>query len=120
MERSLTAALLSALVFPGAGQFYLKRPWRACLFMLPALAAAFLFVRQVMALAGPLVDKVLSGGLAADPLAIAAELERQGGVAGGHADLAAAVMIVCWIASIADAWLLARSTGPGTAPVSPP
>src|SRR5688572_28082988 len=103
MDRSLTAALLSALVFPGAGQFYLKRPWRACLFMLPALAAAVLFVRQVMALAGPLVDRVIEGGLPADPLAIAAELERQGSVAGGPANLAAVVMIVCWIASVADA-----------------
>ena len=115
MDKSLIAALLSALVFPGAGQVYLKRRLRGLLFIVPALVAAGYFFRQVMASASLLVDQVMNGTLAPDPLLIAAELERQGGVSTPLMDVAAMVMLACWIASIADAWLLGRRLGPGAA-----
>jgi hypothetical protein len=108
MDRSLSAALLSALVFPGAGQLFLKRHLRAVAFIVPALAATGSFVRGIMARAMPMVDQILAGTLAPDPLQIAAELERQGDAAGGNMNLAAALMLVCWLASIVDAWLLGR------------
>ena len=108
MNRSLAAALMSALIFPGAGQVWLKHRLRGLLFIVPALAAAAYFLRQVMATASVLVDEVMAGRMAPDPLQIAAELERQGGVSTPAMNVAAAVMLVCWVASIVDAWLLAR------------
>ena len=115
MDRSLIAALMSGLIFPGAGQIYLKRHLRGLCFIVPALAGAAYFVKQVLARAMPLVEQVMNGTLAPDPLRIAAELERQGSAAGTATDLAAALMLACWIASIIDAWLLGRRISPPAA-----
>lgn len=109
MDRSVVALLLSGLVFPGAGQVYLRRRARACLFIVPALVAAGYFFKQVMDTASPLVDEVLRGALPADPVLIAERLHQQGEVASPMMNIAATVMVVCWLASVVDAWLLGRA-----------
>ncbi len=43
------ALLLSGLVFPGSGHFVLKRKARGCLFLVPALIALVIVLRQIMA-----------------------------------------------------------------------
>ena len=43
MTKALRAALLSALVFPGAGLFSLRLYVRGCIFALPAILVLFLF-----------------------------------------------------------------------------
>jgi hypothetical protein len=111
MNRSVSAALLSAFVFPGAGQLFLKRPARACVFLLPALVAVGYFIGQVMARASAIVDQVLAGSLPLDPALIAARLESQDG---GSALMTASVvvMLACWVGSIVDAWLIGRAHRP--------
>lgn len=47
------ALLLSALVFPGSGHFVLGRKARGCLFLVPALVALVLVLRQIMAARRP-------------------------------------------------------------------
>ena len=107
MSRSVSAALLSALVFPGAGQLYLRRRARACLFAIPAAACAYYFVSQMLARVMPMVDQISNGTMALDPVAIAAQLEQHGGSA--RMDIALAIMVLCWVASIVDAWWCGRS-----------
>ena len=51
MNTAIKAALLSALVFPGSGQIYLKRYWRGLIMML--LAGLSLVVIIVMAAGAP-------------------------------------------------------------------
>ncbi|NHZ91323.1 hypothetical protein F2P45_20220 [Massilia sp. CCM 8733] len=113
MDRSVVALLLSGLVFPGTGQFYLGRRARACLFILPTLAAAIYFFKQVLDSASLMVDDVLRGALPADPVLIAERLHQQGETASPMMNLAAAVMLVCWLASALDAWLLGRAMARG-------
>jgi hypothetical protein len=110
MSRPLTAALISALVFPGAGHLYLKRTGRALLFIVPTLVAVAAFVSQAMEQASALAGQILAGTLAADPVALAARLEQEGGTP--LASAAAAVMVVCWLCAAADAYLLARRAEP--------
>jgi hypothetical protein len=106
MSRPLNAALLSALVFPGAGHLYIKRKGRALLFIVPALVAVAAFVSEAMEQASVLAGQILSGALPTDPAALAARLEQEGN--SPLATAAAAVMVVCWVCAIADAYLLAR------------
>jgi hypothetical protein len=111
MNRSVKAALMSALVFPGAGQLFLKRGARACLFLLPTFGAIALFVSQAMEQATLIANQILDGTIPTDPVALAARLEQSGGdTTLGTA--AAIVMVVCWIGSIVDAYLLGRSDVP--------
>lgn len=109
MDRSLRAALLSALVFPGAGQLYLGRRARGCLFMLPALAAAGYVLAQVFERTSALLDDINSGRLAFDPVLIAARLEQQGQDGAPLTTVAVAVMLACWAVSALDAYRTGRA-----------
>ena len=109
MDRSVKAALISALVFPGAGHLYLKRGARACLFLLPALAAVMVFLNDAMDQATVIADQIMSGRMPADPAALAAQIEQQGG-GSAISNVAAAVMIICWIGATVDAYLLGKKT----------
>ncbi|ATQ79033.1 hypothetical protein CR152_21020 [Massilia violaceinigra] len=104
------------MVFPGAGQYYLGRRARACLFIVPTLVAAIYFFKQVVATASRMADEVLSGALPADPVLIAERLHQQGDTATPLMNIAAAVMLACWVASLVDAWLLARALERGALP----
>lgn len=107
MNRSVKAALISALVFPGAGHFYLKRGARACLFLVPTLASVVVFLNDAMEQATEIAGQIMAGTMSADPVAMAARLEQQGGST--LATVAATVMIVCWIGATVDAYLLGRA-----------
>ena len=106
-SRSLTALLLSALVFPGAGQIFLKRRARALLFIVPTLVAAIYIVRTVLQPATEMANQLVSAGVMPDPLVIAAQLE-QAGTTSGMVEGAVYVMLFCWIAAAVDAWRLGR------------
>jgi len=107
MNRAVSAALISALVFPGAGHLYLRRGARACLFLLPTLAAVAVFLNDAMAQASAIAAQIMAGTISADPLAIAARLEQNGGST--LASVALTVMVVCWIGATVDAYMLGRT-----------
>ncbi|MBC7453863.1 MAG: hypothetical protein H7335_09175 [Massilia sp.] len=109
MHRSVKATLLSALVFPGAGQWFLKRGARACLFVLPTIAAIAVFVNEALEQATLIANQILAGTAPVDPVTLAARLE-QGSGDSALGTAAAIVLVVCWIGSIIDAYLLARTS----------
>jgi hypothetical protein len=108
MQRAVSAALLSAFVFPGAGHLYLRRPARACLFLVPALVAAIWFFGDLMARASRLADQVLAGTLPLDPAAIAARLDAQG-PSSPATTICGAVLVLCWAGAIVDSFVVARA-----------
>jgi uncharacterized membrane protein (UPF0136 family) len=110
MQRAVPAALLSALVFPGAGHLYLRRRARACVFIVPTVVALFVFLGDVMGRASKLADEVVAGTLPLDPAVIAARLQAQGGTSGLET-ACAAVLVICWLGSIVDSVILARAGG---------
>lgn len=107
MKKSTVAVLLSLLVFPGAGQVYLKRPLRGLAFIVPTLAAGIYVINQALEEAGKIVGQITAGTLAMDPAALAAQIEQSGGNT-TLANVASAVLLICWIGSAVDAWLLTR------------
>jgi hypothetical protein len=101
MKRNIIGALVSALVFPGVGQFYLKRRRRAWLFLLPAAIAGLVYADFALQQATALADQVLGGSMPLDPAAISARLEAQPTPL--PETLAGIVFVVCWVGSIAEA-----------------
>jgi hypothetical protein len=101
MKRSVVAALLSGLVLPGLGQMVVFKRWlRGLLFMVPS-GAALVWIARGMALgAADLLDQAAAGRAPADAVAMAEQLSAVGGAGIGTASL---VLLVCWVASIADA-----------------
>jgi len=106
MKPSIKAALLSALVFPGIGHFTLRRPGRACLFLLPTVVAALYVGRQVMQQVDMLMDKLQDGSIPLDPQQLADQLSNAPGADSPLMTVAAIVCVVCWAGSIIDALLI--------------
>ncbi len=104
MKRNVTGALLSALVFPGVGQLWLRRRPRGLLFLALAGVAAWVYADAAFDQANALAGQLLSGALPADPAALAARLEAQ------PAPLAQTVagwaFAACWIGAIVEALLV--------------
>jgi hypothetical protein len=100
--------LLSGLVFPGAGHLYLRRPRRACLFLVPTLAAAIIYFGDMAQRVSSTVDKVMSGAVAPTTAAIGAQLDAQRPTS-ALVTAAAVVLVVCWLGSIVDSFVVGRS-----------
>ncbi|MFL6675755.1 MAG: DUF6677 family protein [Massilia sp.] len=111
MRRPVIASLLSAFVFPGAGHLYLRRPLRACVFLLPSLVAATWYFGDMLARASSLADQVMAGTVAPDPAALAARLEAQGG--SPLAALCGMLLLALWLAAIVDSFMVARAAERG-------
>ncbi len=107
MKNSTKAVLLSLLVFPGAGHLYLKRGMRGLAFLAPALLAVLYIFNQAVDEANKIVGQLTSGAMPLDPAAMAAQIEQSGGNT-TLANVASAVMLICWIGSAVDAWWLAN------------
>ena len=113
MRRPVSAALLSALVFPGVGQLYLGRRLRGWLIVIVALAAALYVTTEVVGPVLGLVNEIEDGRLALDPVLIAARLEQQGQAVNPLHTVAMLVMLACWVGSTVDAYLVGRKAETG-------
>lgn len=113
MDRTpLQAALLSGLVFPGVGQWYLGRRVRALLFLVPAAGAAWYFGSRVWGLVELINADIAAGRMGFDPLAIAERVHQQAGASTEMMNYAALTMLACWIGSIADALIHPKGSAP--------
>ena len=105
MKRKNTAAVLSALVFPGVGQFYLGRRGRALLFLGVAAVAGVTYFNFAIDTANAVVDQVMNGSGGLDPAAIAAHIEAQ--PTPFSVLLAEWAFGLCWVGSILEALFVA-------------
>ena len=100
------ALLLSALVFPGSGHFVLGRKARGCLFLVPALVALLLVLRQIMARLDQVMAQIDSGALPLDVQLIVEKVDALSANDGPAMTVAVAVLAACWIGSLIDTFLI--------------
>jgi hypothetical protein len=108
MQKSVQAALYSALIFPGAGLYWLKRYWQGALFILPALAISTYVLRETLNSAYLLGDKVSAGAVPLDIMTIAFEVQRMLEQLTASLDSALWLLIICWALSIGASYLAGR------------
>ncbi len=110
MRKSNKAALLSALVFPGAGPLYLKKHITGAVLVCAALAALYLIVADILEKALVIVEKIERGEVSPDVAVIAELLSRQPvGNESQLLDAALPVLVICWIIGIADSYRCGRA-----------
>jgi hypothetical protein len=97
MKKSNKAVLLSALVFPGAGHFLLKKHISGAILATASLAALYLIISNMLERAQQIADKILSGEVNLDEAAIAELLSRQ--PSGGES----------WLTGIVDSYRCGRA-----------
>jgi len=116
MSKAIKAVMLSALVFPGSGHFYLKRFKGGAVLAGAALLALYVLVSKAVERALVISDRIQRGEIAPDIAAISEYVSRQS--AGNEAqsiNLATAVLIIAWLIGIIQAYRIGRSMDSGAA-----
>lgn len=103
MKRKGVAVALSALVLPGAGQYYLGRKLRALLFFVLATVCGVVYLNHQLDTANALVGQVMNGSLGLDPAAIEAKIAAQPTPL--RVTLAGIAFLLCWAGSVLEIWL---------------
>ena len=107
MNRSVKGALLSALVFPGVGQIWLKLYIRGIALIVVVLAAAAVVVKKAAQQAFAVLEKIESEGGAVDIVAILRSASHPPD-SSQATTLACGLIVLCWIVGIVDAYVMGR------------
>ena len=109
MTPPLKAALISALVFPGGGHFYLKKHFAGVLLAGISLVCVYLLISTAMEAAQVLSLKIQSGEIPLDIARIRAEIYKQSAASGSATtEIATWLLVICWLVGIADSFRLGR------------
>lgn len=110
MKTSTKAALLSALVFPGAGHLLLKKYFIATLLAAVAAIGAYLLISQAVDIALVIADKINRGEIGLDPERIATAIEQYTTAAQSQtADMAVYAVAAAWFVGVIDSFRQGRN-----------
>ena len=103
----MKAALLSALVFPGAGHFFLKKHIAGIVLAGSTCASLYLLISNMMERVLQITEKIQHGQVQLDVAAITELISKQS--TGNEAQLlniATVVLIVSWLVGIVDSYIV--------------
>jgi TM2 domain-containing membrane protein YozV len=110
MKISYKAALLSAFVFPGVGQFYLKRHWRGLLIMLFVFTGLGYMIRSATIAALSVLDdamvKLQSGANSLQELSNIADSKTL--TTDPYHDVVFYLIVCFWIFAAIDAYIIGK------------
>lgn len=101
MKKSTKAALLSALVFPGAGHLFLKRYKIGAVLAGASFAAIYYLTSKTVERVLQITEKIQSGDVPLDVEAITELVSKQAtGAETQLLNIATVTFIVCWLVGI--------------------
>ena len=99
MNKSLKAALLSALVFPGVGHFSLKKPIQGVLLSGVSIICLYFLITTSVDIAQQLIVKVQSGEIPMDVVKMSEIVSQQlEGSDGQRINIPSYLLVICWVA----------------------
>ena len=112
MSKSLKAALLSALVFPGIGHFSLKKPVQGVLLSGVAIVCLYLLLTTAIEIAQQLSVKVQSGEIPMDVEKITEMVSQQlAGSDDQRIKMPSLLLVICWVVGVVDSFRIGWSQG---------
>ena len=109
MDKATKAALFSALLFPGWGQFYLKRYKRGLVFILPVLAGTLALAWAIVQVGITIIKAApLKKGTIQLANVIQVTVDALKALDYSYFSLMLSLIVVLWILSIVDAYLLGK------------
>ena len=110
MNRSTKAALLSALVFPGAGHFFLKKYIPGGILATAACVALYILVSKAVERAVQITDKIQRGEVELDVAAISELVSNHpAGSEDQILSIATAALLISWLIGIVDSYRVGRA-----------
>lgn len=110
MSQALKAALFSAFIFPGSGQFLLKKHIRGALLAGVSILCLWVLLSTALEKAEEISRKIQSGEIPLDITRITEEVSRLAAGSGTQqAEIATYVLLICWLVGIVDAYWVGRS-----------
>lgn len=107
MKKSLKAILLSALVFPGAGHFFLKKYLAGSILLCLFLVPIYLIFSEVVTKTEAVIAQIQTGAIPLDVTAISDILTST--VNSQALSIETNVLIIIWVIGIIDSYRLGRS-----------
>jgi hypothetical protein len=112
MSKSLKAALLSALVFPGVGHFVLKKHLQGSLLSGISVVCLYFLLMAIVDIAQRLSEKIQSGEVPFDVTKITQLVSQQlAGSDGQLVNIASLLFMICWIIGVTDSFRIGWSQG---------
>lgn len=109
MKKATAAALLSALVFPGAGHLFLKKYIPGVALAGASLTGVYYLISETLKRALQIVEKIQAGDIQPDVTAITELLTKQStGTDATLLNIATVVLVICWLVGIIDSYRLGR------------
>jgi TM2 domain-containing membrane protein YozV len=109
MKRSIKAALLSGLVFPGLGHIYLRRYVQGILLGFGAALAIYFVVSTAVHTALDVAEKIEGGGVPLDVKAITDLVSQQSRGTAQLTNIATIALLAFWAIGIADSYRVGRA-----------
>lgn len=107
MKKSVKAALLSGLLFPGLGHLSLKERRRGWILVGTSLLAIVAMVQIATQQAVAVVDDMMSSGVALDSASITQMIDASSSKTGGLlANCCLLILLACWLFGIVDSFRL--------------
>ena len=106
MKKSVKAALISALVFPGAGHLYLRRYVIGSLLTLISIITLYFLIANAMDVAFSVVDKIESGEVPLDTSSITNLVSQQSQHTERSSNIATLFLCVAWMVGVIDSYRL--------------
>ena len=112
MKKNTKALLASALIFPGLGQYFLKRYKSSVFFIGFSIACLTYILIDVMSKAMIIANKVVAGEVEADLFVIRELVAQQQAESNSYGVLIASVSLgLIWLVSIIDVYRLKNTCG---------
>jgi TM2 domain-containing membrane protein YozV len=110
MNKAIKAALLSALVFPGSGQCYLRRYRRGLLMMLLIVLGLTIIILRATIVAMDSLKVMQGAGTAIDINAISRLAETSSVNIFTDNTTILVFLVACWIFSTVDAYIIGKTS----------
>ncbi len=108
MKTAVRAALLSAFVFPGLGEMYLKRYLRGLIPMILVLIGLGILIGRATVGALQVIEKMQTQGGTVDMNAISNIAAGSSTHSDPYSSLILPVIVGCWVFSVIDAYRLGK------------
>ena len=107
MTINTKAALLSALLFPGCGQWLKSQRWLALGFMAVAIVPLYGIVTQILVISQQLTEQIVAGEIALDAMSLMTAMSAHAPTAGQNLSFLSGIFMVNWLVSVIHAYVSA-------------